>query len=64
MGWIPRSRKHLVYENFPSDFIPEELCADRQEAMEKQRKDGIIRDPLIPDILAPVTNVTAYVRRG
>lgn len=26
--------------------------------------DGLARDPLVPDISVPVTNVTAYVRRG
>jgi hypothetical protein len=64
LGWIPKSRKHLVFDTFADDFIGEEIYADRQEAVEKQNKDGIFRDPLIPDISVPITNVTAYVRRG
>lgn len=64
LGWIPRSRKHLVYTTIPENVIGEETYEDRQEALSKQEEDGLIRDPLQPDISVPVTNVTAYVRRG
>lgn len=64
LGWIPKSRKHLVFDTFSDDFMGEEIYKDRQEALEKQKQDGIFRDPLIPDISVPITNVTAYVRRG
>lgn len=32
--------------------------------MEKQSRDGLVRDPLTPNIVVPVTNVTAYIRKG
>ena len=64
LGWIPRSRKYLVYDSFSSDFMGEQVYKDRQEALEKQREDGLPRDPIMADITVPITNITAYVRRG
>jgi hypothetical protein len=64
LGWIPRSRKHLVYTTVPENVIGEETYQDREEALRKQDADGLIRDPLQPELSVPVTNVTAYVRRG
>lgn len=32
--------------------------------MAKQNEDGFIRDPLLPENTVPITNVTAYVRKG
>ena len=42
----------------------EQVYKDRQEALEKQREDGLPRDPIMADITVPITNITAYVRRG
>jgi hypothetical protein len=64
LGWIPRSRKHLVYTTVPENVIGEETYQDREEALRKQAEDGLIRDPLQPELSVPVTNVTAFVRRG
>jgi len=64
LGWIPRSRKYLVYESFSSDFIGEEIYKERQEALAKQREDGLPRDPLLSETTVPITNISAYVRRG
>jgi hypothetical protein len=64
LGWIPKSRKHLVYDTIDNDAFGEELFTERDEALEKQKKDGLVRDPLTPQLTVPVTNVTAYVRRG
>lgn len=64
LGWIPRTRKHLVYTTVPENLIGEETYEDRAEALRKQQADGLIRDPLEPDISVPITNVTAYVRRS
>jgi hypothetical protein len=64
LGWIPRSRKHLVYTTVPENVVGEETYEDRIEALRKQEQDGLIRDPLKPDITVPITNVTAYVRKG
>jgi hypothetical protein len=62
LGWIPRSRKHYVFDTIPDDVLGEETYANRSEAVAKQSQDGLIRDPLTPSISVPVTNVTAYVR--
>ena len=32
--------------------------------MAKQNDDGFTRDPLLPENTVPITNVTAYIRRG
>lgn len=64
LGWIPRSRKYLIYETFSSDFIGEEVCKDRQEALFKQTEDGLHRDQLLGESTVPITNISAYVRRG
>jgi len=34
------------------------------EALEKQKEDGLIRDPLTPEITVPISNITAYIRTG
>jgi hypothetical protein len=64
LGWIPRSRKYLVYNSFSSDFLGEQIYNNRQEALAKQREDGLPRDPLVPETTVPITNISAYVRRG
>lgn len=64
LGWIPRSRKHLAFETIGNSAFGEETYETRQEAVEKQNKDGLVRDPLTPNIVVPVTNVTAYIRKG
>lgn len=64
LGWIPRSRKHLVYDSVETDAYGEETYSKREEALAKQKQDGLIRDPLCPDTTVPVTNLTAYIRRG
>ena len=64
MGWIPKSRKHLVYSTIPQNVIGEETYEDRIEALAKTEEDGIIRDPLQVNASKPVVNVTAFVRRG
>lgn len=64
LGWIPRSRKQLVYTTIPENLIGEETYADREEALAKQAADGLVRDPLTPEFSVPITNVTAYVRKS
>lgn len=64
MGWIPKSRKHLVYTTIPENLLGEETYVEREDALEKQKDDGFIRDPLLPEITVPITNVTAYIRKG
>jgi hypothetical protein len=64
LGWIPRSRKHLVYTTVPENSIGEETYPDREEALKKQANDGLLRDPLQPELTVPITNITAYVRKA
>jgi hypothetical protein len=64
LGWIPRSRKHLVYDSVDTDAYGEETYTTREEALAKQNQDGLVRDPLTPNTTVPVTNLTAYIRRG
>ena len=64
LGWIPKSRKYLVYDTIDIDAFGEEVYTDRQEALQKQEEDGIVRDPLVPELTSAITNVTAYVRKG
>lgn len=64
MGWIPKSRKHLVYSTVPNNVLGEEIYLDREEALTKQKKDGIIRDPLAVNSARPVVNITAFVRKA
>ena len=62
LGWIPRSRKHLVYDSIGTGAFGQEVYTDRIEALEQQEQDGLIRDPLKPELSVPITNLTAYVR--
>jgi len=64
LGWLPRSRKNEVYSSIGTSTFGEEVYTDRIEALEKEKKDGLIRDPIKPEMTRPITNVTAYVRRG
>ena len=64
LGWIPRSRKDLVYSTIGYDAFGEETYGDFDEALQKQNKDGLIRDLSNPSYTAPVTNMTVYIRRG
>lgn len=64
LGWIPRSRKHQVYTTVGIDAYGEEPYPDRNEALKKQAADGLRRDPLMPDMTVPVTNLTCYIRKG
>jgi hypothetical protein len=64
LGWIPRSRKHLVFSTITGEAFGEETYEDRAEALAKQDEDGLTRDPLNPEFTVPVTNITAYVRKG
>lgn len=64
LGWIPRSRKHLVYNSIDNDSFGEEIYTERDEAIEKQTEDGIPRDPLTPQLTVSVANITAFVRNG
>lgn len=64
LGWIPRSRKHQVYTTVDIDAYGEEPYPDRNEALEKQANDGLTRDPLMPSMTVPVTNLTCYIRKG
>ena len=64
MGWIPKSRKHLIFITVPEDILGEQVLVEREEALAKQNEDGLIRDELLPELTVPVSNITAYVRRG
>jgi len=64
MGWIPKSIKHLVFITVPEDILGEETYSDREEAIQKQSEDGLVRDALLPEFTVPVTNITCYIRRG
>ena len=35
LGWIPRSRKHLVYDTIGNESFSTEVFPDRLEALEK-----------------------------
>lgn len=64
LGWIPRSRKYLVYDTISNDGFGQEIYTDRNEAVKKQSEDGLVRDSLAGVTTVPITNVTAYVRKG
>ena len=64
MGWIPKSRKHLAYSTVPNSVLGEEVYESREEALEKEEIDGIIRDPLEYNSARPVVNITAFIRRS
>lgn len=64
LGWIPRSHKHLAYDTINEDIFGEEVYTERIDALKKQKEDGLVRDILCPEQTVPVTNMTAFVRKG
>jgi hypothetical protein len=65
LGWIPKTHKHLAFNAVPADVAGEEVTyEDRDEAVRKQKEDGLKRDPLNPGQTVRITNVTAYVRKA
>lgn len=65
LGWIPKSHKHFVFSTIPGDAAGEEVAYEnREEALKKQKEDGLVRDPLTPEHTVPITNVSAYVRKA
>jgi len=37
MGWIPQSRKSMVYSILPNDILGQEEYGSREEALAKQK---------------------------
>lgn len=35
LGWMPKTRKHLIFATFGSDIYGQEVYEDRNEALEK-----------------------------
>lgn len=47
MGWIPKSSKHLIKTTAAPDSIGEnDYSEDRITAIELQKVDNLVRDPL------------------
>lgn len=64
LGWIPKTHKQNIFNILDNEAFNQEVYTDRTEALQKEAQDGIVRDPLNETYSVPVTNITAYVRKG